>query len=234
MAVTAPTAASAAAAATAPANPAPANSVSGKAEEAANTFAADFETFLKLLTTQLQFQDPLQPLESTQFVAQLAQFSTVEQQVATNSALGKILDAMGASGAGALGAWLGKEVRGATSMSYKGGPVEVFPVDVPRAAQDLELTVRAVDGSIVRSIPFDPTDDSVIWDGTDATGAPAANGTYSFESRWKLEGADPEVKPAQVFGKVIEARREPDDSVSLVLEGGTIIPASDVTALRGG
>jgi flagellar basal-body rod modification protein FlgD len=230
MAVSAPTAANAAA----PASAGSGNSVSGKAEEAANTFAADFETFLKLLTTQLQFQDPLQPLDSTQFVAQLAQFSTVEQQVATNSALGKILDAMGASGAGALGAWLGKEVRGATSMTYKGGPVEVFPVDVPRAAKNAELTVRAVDGSIVRSIPFDPATDSVVWDGMDATGAPAANGTYSFESRWKLEGGDPEVKPAQVFGKVIEARREPDDTVSLMLEGGTIISAGDVTALRGG
>jgi flagellar basal-body rod modification protein FlgD len=212
-----------------------ANTVAQQAEDAANTFAADFETFLKLLTTQLQFQDPLQPLESTQFVAQLAQFSTVEQQVATNKALGRILDAMGASGAGALGAWLGKEVRGANEIAHAGGPVEVFPVNVPRAAREVELTVRAVDGSIVRSIPFDAGQDSVIWDGADATGAPAPNGTYRFEARWKLDDVgEPQVSPAQVFGKVVEARRESDDSVTLVLEGGKLIAASDVTALRGG
>jgi flagellar basal-body rod modification protein FlgD len=53
---------------------------------------ADFQTFLTLLTTQLKNQNPLEPLDSTQFVAQLASFSSVEQQVKTNDRLADILD----------------------------------------------------------------------------------------------------------------------------------------------
>ena len=47
----------------------------------------DFQTFLKLLTAQMRHQDPLEPLDSTQFVAQLAAFSSVEQQIETNTKL---------------------------------------------------------------------------------------------------------------------------------------------------
>lgn len=212
----------------------PSNAVTRQADEAADVFQADFETFLKLLTTQLQFQDPLQPLESTQFVAQLAQFSTVEQQIQTNTALGKILDAMGASGAGALGAWLGKEVRGASTKTYEGGPVEVFMTDRELAAQKAELLVRGVDGAVVRTQAIDPRAQTAVWDGKTDLGAQAGPGTYAFETRYTLTDGKTEVKPAEVFGRVIEARRESDDSVSLMLEGGTVIPAAEVSALRGG
>ena len=54
---------------------------------AARDAAADYESFLTLLTAQLKNQDPLKPLESTEFVAQLASFSAVEQQVRTNDSL---------------------------------------------------------------------------------------------------------------------------------------------------
>ncbi len=47
----------------------------------------DFQTFLKLLTAQMRNQDPLEPLDATQFVAQLASFSSVEQQIETNAKL---------------------------------------------------------------------------------------------------------------------------------------------------
>lgn len=56
------------------------NDAAGK-NAATNSLNGDFETFLRLLTTQLQNQDPLDPTNSTEFVAQLANFSSVEQQV---------------------------------------------------------------------------------------------------------------------------------------------------------
>ena len=63
---------------------------SGEAADAANELAGDFETFLSLLTAQLRNQDPLKPMESTEFVAQLASFSAVEQQVRTNDRLDEL------------------------------------------------------------------------------------------------------------------------------------------------
>ena len=62
-------------------------SQSNSAANAAGTISSDFETFLRLLTTQMQNQDPLNPMESTEFASQLAQFSAVEQQVRSNELL---------------------------------------------------------------------------------------------------------------------------------------------------
>ena len=62
----------------------------------------DYESFLKLLIAQLKNQDPTKPVESTQFVSQLASFSAVEQQVATNNRLDQLLTASNLAQAGAL------------------------------------------------------------------------------------------------------------------------------------
>ena len=60
-------------------------------DQAPQTHAeSDFQTFLELLTAQMRHQDPLEPLDSTQFVAQLAAFSSVEQQIETNSKLDEL------------------------------------------------------------------------------------------------------------------------------------------------
>src|SRR3954452_9420648 len=61
------------------------------------TLSASFDSFLKLLTAQLQHQDPLSPMDATQFTSQLVQFSTVEQAVQTNSQLGQLTKLMQAS-----------------------------------------------------------------------------------------------------------------------------------------
>ena len=55
-----------------------------KAQTDKTTLAGDLDAFLLLLTTQLQNQDPLSPLEPTEFTGQLVQFASVEQQIATN------------------------------------------------------------------------------------------------------------------------------------------------------
>src|ERR1700686_3335504 len=53
--------------------------------------AGNFDTFLKLLTTQLQNQDPLSPMDSNQFTQELVQFSQVEQQINTNTSLASLI-----------------------------------------------------------------------------------------------------------------------------------------------
>jgi flagellar basal-body rod modification protein FlgD len=63
---------------------------SAAAGQARSAFSEDFDTFLTLLTAQVENQDPLAPLDSTQFVEQLATFSALEQQVTTNDHLEKI------------------------------------------------------------------------------------------------------------------------------------------------
>lgn len=72
--------------------------------------AVDYESFLKLLVAELKNQDPTKPMESTDFVAQLATFSQVEQTVQSNSKLDLILQSSALSQAGSL---IGREVTSA-------------------------------------------------------------------------------------------------------------------------
>ena len=60
--------------------------------------ADDFDTFLKILTTQLQNQNPLDPIDSNQFTDQLVQFSSVEQEIKTNKNLEQLIALSGANG----------------------------------------------------------------------------------------------------------------------------------------
>ena len=63
----------------------------GQAASAQKTLSSNFDTFLTLLTTQLQNQDPLQPMDSNQFTQQLVQFSQVEQQINSNKNLESLI-----------------------------------------------------------------------------------------------------------------------------------------------
>ena len=78
---------------TAPSAPSPIKMDPTDTETAAADLASDFDTFLQLLTTQLKNQDPSKPFDSTEFVGQLASFSAVEQQIATNSKLDALVAA---------------------------------------------------------------------------------------------------------------------------------------------
>src|SRR5215470_14788285 len=63
----------------------------GQAADAQKTLSSNFDTFLTLLTTQLQNQDPLQPMDSNQFTQQLVEFSQVEQQINSNKNLESLI-----------------------------------------------------------------------------------------------------------------------------------------------
>ena len=61
-------------------------------QQASNQLSADMNTFLTLLTTQLKYQDPLDPMDTAEFTNQLVQYSSVEQAIQTNSKLETLLN----------------------------------------------------------------------------------------------------------------------------------------------
>src|SRR6218665_3124657 len=80
-----------------------------------STLASNFETFLTLLTTQLRNQDPLSPVDSNEFTAQLTQMAGVEQQLLTNDLLTSLLAAQSAGGLAGASNYIGKEATSAWS-----------------------------------------------------------------------------------------------------------------------
>lgn len=205
----------------------PAGEETGSATATAD---ADFETFLTLLTTQLRNQDPLKPLESTEFVAQLASFSAVEQQIETNTQLGAILEALVDGPSAEISGWIGRNVRAAGTLSFDGStPLEVYATP-PADAATADLLILGADGSEIARVPVDPTAEQHVWAGEGAVGGLSA-GRYGFAVETRaVDGAVTRV-PGEVFLEVTEARRS-EDGFDLILADGSRIAPDDVTAIR--
>src|SRR5215813_11873288 len=112
------------------------------ATSAEQTLAGNFDTFLTLLTSQLQNQDPLSPMDSTQFTQQLVQFSGVEQQIKTNEELDGLVTQYKAASAGAALSYLGRDAiieSDATTMANKQA---LWAYTLDGSADTVKLTVR--------------------------------------------------------------------------------------------
>jgi flagellar basal-body rod modification protein FlgD len=197
--------------------------------ESAGALAADFQTFLTLLTTQMRNQDPLKPMESTEFVAQLATFSGVEQQVRSNDRLDAILEVLGGGAAG-LAEWIGREVRAPAKAAFAGDPVEVGMTPV-EGADKAWLVVRNDFDQVVARLPVDPAAESVEWSGADDMGKPLAHGDYGFAIESYAGETLLGTQAGTVFSKVSEVRVADGQQV-LVLEDGSRVTLGDVTAVR--
>lgn len=198
----------------------------------AGTVNSDFDTFLKMMTTQLQNQDPLDPLDSADFAVQLATFSSVEQQVITNDMLAGMMTQLGLSGLSDMASWIGQEVRAPVPVMFDGTPVTVSP-NPAVLADRAELIVRDSDGVEVQRIPIGVSSEPIEWAGVTTDGAPLPEGLYSFEVASYAGDSLLLQEQADVYSKVTEVRAENGTSI-LILEGGVAVSAVAVSAIRVG
>jgi flagellar basal-body rod modification protein FlgD len=194
-----------------------------------SVISSDFEAFLKLLTTQMKNQDPLNPMESQEFATQLATFSGVEQQVRTNELLEALSSGFGTLGMGQLGDWIGMEAMAQVPAAFTGDPI-AFQSNPASGAERTELVVTDTDGNVMQRIPIPLTDATMEWAGTDAQGRKLPNGTYEFfvESWSGDELLD--TRPATIRATIEEAQMQ-DGTTFLTLAGGTRVRADEVTGL---
>lgn len=195
-----------------------------------SVISSDFETFLKMLTVQMENQDPLNPIESSDYAVQLATFSGVEQQVQTNDLLKAVQSQLGMMGMSDLVGWVGMEARAATSARFDMAPVEAYPA-MPENAQQAFMVVRDASGEQVDRVQIPVSSAPVEWAGLNKYGQLFEAGDYSFH----LQAIDATGKVSEsrmaVYSEVTEARVENGQTV-LVLASGDEIGAEDVNALR--
>ena len=193
--------------------------------------ASDYETFLRMLTAQAKYQDPLEPMDSSEYASQLAQFSMVEKQTENNALLASMAQQMGLANMAAMSGWVGMEARAATPGYFDGStPVVVSPN--PAAASDtVELVVSDSDGNEVQRITLPVSADAYEWNGLDDDGAALPSGNYTFVVESIENGEVLMSEMAEVYSNVTETQMQGTDVV-LILEGGSAILASSVTALR--
>lgn len=202
----------------------------GKATGSAKALSSDFETFLLMLTTQMENQDPLNPIESEDFAVQLATFSGVEQQVRTNDLLEKMASGFSGSGLAQLASWVGMDARVTAPVAFDGTPVDLSVNPAP-GADAAELIVKDAFGTEV-SREAVPLDQEVIrWAGIGKTGDPLPPGNYTLELASSSRGAVVATEAVPHYARINEARQGAN-GVELVIDGGTKIPSDDITALR--
>lgn len=197
--------------------------------DATQTLSGDFNTFLTLLTAQLRNQDPLKPADSTEFVAQLAQFAGVEQQIRTNDRIDALTAALADDEAAGLASWIGMEVRAAAAVPWESKPLSLAVTPEP-GAELAVLVVRDAEGVEKARLTVDPAASELTWNG-EGIGGTLPEGVYRFEVESYRGGEKIATRPASVFAEIVEVRREAAGTI-LVLADGTRLPADQVTALR--
>lgn len=143
------------------------------------------EDFLTLMTTQLKNQDPMKPLEGTEFVAQLAQFGAVsgiqQMQGSIETLAGSLRSTQAVNGA----TLVGRDVlaRADSFVLTPGSPVK-GEVEVPSGASSLQIRITDSSGAVVRELKMVPTagTNSFTWDGLRADGTAAEAGEYDIEA----------------------------------------------------
>ena len=194
--------------------------------------APNFDDFLQLLTTQLQNQDPLEPLDATEFTTQLVQFASVEQQIGQNSRLDELLKVQ--SGSQAVGAvsFLDTIVEAFGDKSVLSNGEATYTYTLASEAEAVTITIRNESGTIVRTLNGEvgAGKHTLVWDGKNDQGVPQTDGTYSIS-----------VSARDADGKTIEAKTGTVGKVSgvtvkdgvLVLDlGGITVKVTDVVSVK--
>lgn len=199
-----------------------------------STFSASYDMFLQLLTTQLQTQNPLDPMDSTEFTSQLATYSALEQQIATNEKLDSVLtqfDTISMStGVGYIGRTV--EADGDTITISDEGKVDAsWKYQLGADAETVKLTVVDEDGNTVWTGSGETSAGShdFVWDGKTSSGKAAPEGEYTLKvTATDADGEDVTTK-TQIKGEVTAVD---SSSGGTVLElGDTLIYLTSVTRL---
>jgi len=184
-------------------------SKSTTASKATTGIADNFQTFLTLLTTQLQNQNPLDPLDTNQFTAQLVQFAGVEQQLKSNDQLKSLID-------------IEKSAQATAALAYVGNTVAV------------DGSTAKFDGSATWNLKSDKAATATVTI-TSSTGQTAYSGSYSLNQGnasfvWDGKGNDGSQWPAGSYKLTATAKDSSGNDVAIATETQGVVDSVDLTA----
>jgi flagellar basal-body rod modification protein FlgD len=196
------------------------------------------DDFLKLLIAQLQNQDPMEPAKDTEFMSQLATFSSLEQLISANANLENLaLGQASLLNSQAL-TLIGREALVAAGDTVKvedGKPAKLM-YQLPQTAHDATLTVYGADGVPLRVLKLDASGGSwkaLDWDGLDSQGHALADGDYRIEvSATGADGQPFKVPLAQALS-IDGIRFGGEDGITLV-SGDRELPFDEILEIRAG
>jgi len=171
-----------------------------------NTIAGNFQTFLTLLTTQLKNQDPLSPLDTNQFTAQLVQFAQVEQQLKSNTQLGTLVSLQQTAQNTAALNFVGQKVDVAGTTTALTDGKATWQMAVPKPATGT-ITIKSATGQQVFSGNYSVSTGTqpFVWDGKDSSGLQWPDGNYTISVTAQDASGQPVAVPTEIEAVVDSA-----------------------------
>ena len=193
------------------------------------------QDFLNLLVAQLQNQDPLNPVDDKEFVAQLAQFSSLEQAMQTNERLGLLQNTSTALNNAQVAGLIGSTVE-ANGDKVALGDSRPLTIGYTLGGDTAEttLTVRDSTGKAVRTMPLGggkAGSHDVYWDGMDDNGNAMPNGAYTIEVSGKNASGAVVTTSTRVRGVVTEVTFENGSAELIIGASGQRITPADVISV---
>jgi flagellar basal-body rod modification protein FlgD len=204
--------------------------------QALNKLSGDFNNFLTLLTTQLKNQDPLAPMDSTQFTQQLVAFTGVEQQINTNAKLDQLIGLNKTDQLTAAAGFIGNQIEATGSQAWLpndgsgAGIGYTLPSDEGAAA----MAIYDSTGTIIRSgsVPATKGHHTVQWDGTNDVGKAMPSGVYNVTITALGQDSKPVSGITQsIIGTVTNVTNDATDGTLLSI-GGVTVPLSSVLSIK--
>ncbi|MGN6269985.1 MAG: flagellar hook assembly protein FlgD [Sphingomonas sp.] len=187
--------------------------------------------FLRLMTAQLKNQDPFSPVDNTQMVAQMAQFSSVAGISQMNTTLSAIADKLGATSASDALSYVGRTVLTAGNVAYgrsSGGLAGA--VQIAGDATDVNVAISDANGNLLKTMSLGPQDKGTVsfdWDGKNAAGEDAGAGPFTVTTYAANNGATV-ASQALVWAPVAAVSMPSGGEAQLTLPGIGQVPISDV------
>ena len=196
----------------------------------------DRNAFLTLLTTQLQNQNPLDPMKNEQFVAQLAQFSQLEGITNMSTSMSDVADVIRSDRIMTGANLVGKSVFGQTGrITTDGKSASAIEFNLPYGADQVEVGVYdPVSGSLMRSMVVGPQSSgtlNIAWDGRKADGTAAQAGSYIVRGNVVVSGKSEAVIPSTYSRVETVSWDALNNDLNLNLAGGAVIPMDQVTRI---
>ncbi len=210
------------------------NNATNRINSGTAMLASNFETFLALLTSQLKNQDPLSPVDSNQFTAQLTQMAGVEQQLLTNELLKSLVAAQGGGGLDSAAHYIGKDATAAWSATRFIDGEASWSYEVASNAASVKLEVVDGSGRVVWSGDAPNKSTGVhefTWDGDSTSGANGQQGQV-YSLRVVAKDAAGGAIDAQVLTRGRVTGVEMYDGEVFLTVGNSILPMSSLIALE--
>ncbi|WP_322027617.1 flagellar hook assembly protein FlgD [Burkholderia sp. BCC1977] len=200
------------------------------------TSASDLQaTFLKLLVTQLQNQDPTSPVDSSQMTSQLAQINTVSGIAQLNTSLTSLSTQLAAGQQTQAALLIGTNVLApGNSVAVKSGAASPFGVSLTSDVSNLTITVKNSAGVVVNTINAGQQSAGTVpfnWTPTDTAGNALPDGKYTVSAQYTGTDGKTYAPTVLAAAQVQSVIKQADGTAGLVLSNGTTVGLTQVASI---